>query len=147
MTIFQTKGKITTHNDKTNLIHRFDVPNGIKSLKITYSYSPKTFDDREKAVAIISKCFNDYGEQIITRPADYLPVQNLITISVDCNGKYRGAAHRQNNEQVHILSENESSPGFTKGEIEPGEWDIMLNVHSVSCDVDYQLLVEGDEEK
>lgn len=145
MTIFQAKGKITVANDKTNLIHRFDVPEGIKALKITYSYSPKTLDDREKAVAVISKCFEKYDERIITRPADYLPVKNLITLSADCNGEYRGAAHRQDNEQVHIISEDKASPGFIKGRVDALEWDIMLNVHSISCDVDYQILVEGEE--
>lgn len=146
MLIFNTKGRITTANDKTNLTHRFDVPSGIKSLKIKYHYSPKTFEDREKAVALINKCFDKYDEALIGRPADYLPVKNLITLSIDSCGVYRGAAHRHDNTQEHIISADFASPGFTKGEIEVGEWDIILNVHSVSCDVDYTIEVEGEVE-
>lgn len=144
MLIFSTKGKITTDNDKTNLIHRFDVQSGIKSLTIKYSYSPKTLENREKAVALVRSCFEKYDEQLVGKPADYLPVKNLITLSIDENGKYRGCAHRQANEQVHTLSEEAASPGFSKGKINEGEWDIVLNVHSISCDVEYTIVVEGD---
>lgn len=146
MLIFSTKGKITTANDKTNLIHRFDVPKNIRALKIKYHYSPKTLEDREKAVKIIRNCFDKYDEKIIGKPADYLPVKNLVTLSLDGCGIYRGAAHRQDDIQEHIISSDFASPGFMKGKIDAGEWDIMLNVHSVSCDVDYEIEIEGEVE-
>ncbi|MCM1286298.1 MAG: hypothetical protein NC213_08710 [Acetobacter sp.] len=145
MLIFSTKGRITTANDKTNLIHRFDVPENMKSLKIKYSYSPKILENREKAVEIIKSTYEKYDEILRGRPAEYLPVKNLITLSVDCNGRYIGAAHRQDNEQEHVISSEFSSCGFIKTEVEAGEWDIMLNVHSVSCNVDYVIEVEGEE--
>lgn len=146
MKLFEAKGRITPSNDKTNLIHRFDVPDGIGKLIINYSYSPKTLEDREKAITLIRDSFKQYGEPILGRPADYLPVKNLITLSVDCNGRYIGAAHRQANEQQHVISESFASPGFTKSGIEAGEWDIMLNVHYVGCDVEYSIIVEGEDE-
>jgi hypothetical protein len=146
MLIFNTKGKVSTINNKKNLIHRFDVPQNIKALKISYSYSPKTLENSEKAVEIIKECFDKYDEELRCRPADLLPVNNLITISVDCNGKYIGCAHRQANQQEHIISPEKSSNGFVKTTIEAGEWDIMLNVHYVACDVDYTISVEGVEE-
>lgn len=146
MLIYTVKGKITIANDKKNLIHKFDVPNGIKSLKISYSYSPKTLESREKAVEIVKNCFEKYDEQLTGKPADYLPVKNLVTLSLDENGKYRGAAHRQADKQEHIISEDFASYGFQKGKIEQGEWDIVLNVHCVCCDVDYVITVEGEVE-
>ena len=59
MLIFSTKGKITTANDKTNLIHRFDVPENLDRLIIKYSYSPKILENRERAVAVIRDCFDN----------------------------------------------------------------------------------------
>lgn len=146
MLIFSTKGRITIDNDKSNLLHRFDVPDNIKSLKINYSYSPKTVENRELAVNLVRECFDKYDEQLIGKPADYLPINNLITLSLDDNGVYRGAAHRQANEQEHIISEDYASVGFIKGKINSGEWDIMLNVHYIGCDVDYTITVEGEVE-
>lgn len=146
MEIFKTKGRITPANDKTNLIHRFDVPDEIDLLKIKFEYSPKTVENREKAIQIVKDCFEKYDEKINGRPADLLPVKNLVTISVDENGKYRGAAHRQNNKQEHIIGCSHSSPGFSKGKITSGEWDIVLNIHYAGCDIDYTVEIEGEVE-
>jgi len=145
MILLDAKGKITLHNNKTNLIHRFDVPNGLKALKISFEYSPKTLENREKAIEEVKACLEKYDEVCEGRPADYLPIKNLVTLSLDANGRYIGAAHRQSNKQEHIISADNSSVGFIKTEIEQGEWDIMLNVHSVSCDIDYKIVVEGEE--
>lgn len=145
MTILEAKGKITEANNRANLIHRFDVPEGINKLVIKYSYSPRILEDREKAVRLVKECFEKCGEKIIGRPADNLPIKNLVTLSVDENGSYRGAAHRHCDSQEHIISKDFASPGFLKGEIHQGEWDIVLNVHSVSCDVYYNITVEGEE--
>lgn len=145
MILLDAKGKITVDNNKTNLIHRFDVPSGLKALKIIYEYSPKTLENREKAIEEVKACLEKYDEVCEGRPADYLPIKNLVTLSLDANGRYIGAAHRQSNKQEHIISADSSSVGFVKTEIEQGEWDIMLNVHSVSCDVDYKIIVEGEE--
>lgn len=144
MIILQAKGKITELNK--SLVHRFDVPDGIGRLVVRFSYSPKILEDREKAIRLVKECYEKYGEKIVGRPADNLPIKNLVTISVDDNGTYRGAAHRHVDEQEHIISKDFASPGFIKGEIHSGEWDVVLTVHSVSCDVDYQITVEGDEE-
>ncbi|MDD6727905.1 MAG: hypothetical protein PUE08_01615 [Eubacteriales bacterium] len=146
MIILQKSGKITEKDDKTNIILKFAVPKGIEKIIIKYSYSPKILENREKAAELIENCYDKYGEKITGSIADDMPVKNLITISVDDNGNYRGAAHRQAHEQEHIISKDFASPGFLKGEINSGEWDIMLNVHSVSCDVDYQITVEGEKE-
>ncbi|MDD6658850.1 MAG: hypothetical protein PUE60_02105 [Eubacteriales bacterium] len=145
MILLNAKGKITLHNNKTNLIHRFDVPNGLKALKISFEYSPKTLENREKAIEEVKVCLEKYDEVFDGKPADYLPIKNLVTLSLDANGRYIGAAHRQSNKQEHIISADKSSVGFIKTEIEQGEWDIMLNVHSVSCDIDYKIIVEGEE--
>lgn len=146
MVLLQKKSKITVKDDKTNIIHKFMVPENIKALKIKYSYSPKNFEDREKAVEVIKDCFKKYDECIVGRPSDYLPVKNLVTLSVDGNGKYIGACHRQSNEQEITISSDFSTPGFIKCPVDSGEWDVVVNVHSISCDVDYTVEVEGVEE-
>lgn len=144
MLIFSTKGKITPADDKTNIVHKFTVPENTVVLKIKYQYSPKTLPDREKAVNIIHACFERYEETLQGRPADFLPVKNLVTLSLDCMGEYRGAAHRQDNIQEHIIAPGFASPGFIKAPVRAGEWDVVLNVHSISCDVEYSINIEGE---
>lgn len=144
MVIFTADGKITPANDKTNIKHEFSVPDNIKLIKIKFFYTPKTLENREKAAAAIRSCFYKYDEKLTGRPSDYLPVKNLVTISVDENKCYRGAAHRQANDQEHIIGENYASPGFIKGKIQPGEWDIELNIHCACCDINYTITIEGE---
>lgn len=144
MTLFEIRGRITPEKDKMNIKHSFAVPKGVTGLKITYSYSPKTVENENEAVEIIKKYFSDYNEKLTKDPREYLPVKNLVTISVDDADGYRGAAHRQDNDQVHIISEDFASPGFIKGKIGEGQWDIVLNVHCVKCNVDYFLKAEGE---
>lgn len=146
MLIFETAGKIKPEQDKTNIEHFFNVPEGIKQLKITYSYAPKTVENEKDAVEVIKKYFLDYNEKLTGDFTDFLPVKNLVTLSIDEGRNYRGAAHRQDGFQEHIISEDFASPGFFKGKITEGEWDIVLNVHCVKCDVDYNLKVEGEVE-
>lgn len=147
MLIFSTEGVITPADDKTNIRHVFTVPENIRALKIKYRYSPKTLEDREKAVNCVHACFRKYGEEMAGVPADFLPIKNLITLSLDCGSEYIGAAHRQSNDQEHIISADFSSPGFIKCDIRPGEWDIVLNVHCVLCDVKYTIEIEGENEE
>lgn len=146
MIIFNFEGRINTADDKTNIIHKFNVPENIKALKITYKYSPKLLDGKHAARQAVRDCFDKYGEVLKGDYDNYLPVKNLVTISVDACGRYIGAAHRQANEQEHIIGPDFSSYGFEKTKIISGEWDIVLNVHSVSTQVCYSVLVEGEAE-
>lgn len=144
MLILKAEGRITAAEDKTNIKYIFNVPEGVTALKIKYHYAPKTLEDNEKAPEIIRNCFEKYDGIIKGSPNDCLPVKNLVTLSLDGCGAYRGAAHRQDDFQEHIIGRDFASPGFIKGEIKAGEWDIVLNVHSVSCDVEYTVEIEGE---
>lgn len=145
MILLNVKGRLTPDNDKTNIYHTFTVPDGLKCIKLSFSYSPKTLSSRSKAIKKIKECFEKYNEPLVGRPNEYLPVNNLLTISVDENSNYIGAAHRQDSTQEHIISEKLSSPGFIKTEIKEGLWCVCVNVHCVCCDVDYSLVAQGVE--
>lgn len=134
ITVLKKEIKIFPEDEKTNIVLPFTVENSAKFIKITYSYSPKILEDDEKAKAIAEECLSrDAGEFKEKYPplAVYLPLKNLVTVSLDSPDGYRGAAHRHNPEQKHILSEKSASPGFFKGKITAGEWKITLNVHAV----------------
>ena len=142
MVLFQTDGKVTESDNKTNINFSFEVPKGISELKISYEYSPKTLENEREAIDRVNACIEKFGDTEYTYEI-FMPLKNLLTLSVDENGKYRGAAHRHPNKQQHVLSENYASPGFKAGKIEAGKWNIVLSVHNASCDVSYSIVVEG----
>lgn len=132
-TVLEREVKILPENNKTNIVLPFETETA-EMMKITYSYSPKNLEDGERARALIEECLkNDTGEYRSEYPdwTAYLPLKNLITLSLDAPGGYRGAAHRHDSEQVHILSEKSASAGFFKGKIIGGEWKITLSVHAI----------------
>lgn len=133
-TVMEREVTILPENNKTNIILPFTVSEAAKLMKITYSYSPKILEDSERAKLLIEECLEkDAGEFKKDYPdwEEFLPLKNLITLSLDSPEGYRGAAHRHDHEQTHILSEKDASAGFLKGEITAGEWRLTLSVHTV----------------
>lgn len=148
MIIFETAGRVLPEQDKTNIPLEFTVPEGIDKMIIDYEYSPKMLEDREKAEALLKESIEKYlGDEYKAEPRDFFPVKNLITLSLDGNGVYRGAAHRQADKQHHEISREFASPGLIKGEIHAGKWQVVLNVHCCACAVDYKIQIAGEELK
>ena len=145
MTLLEINDKITPDRDKTNIIHHFTVPQGIKKLTVAYKYSPKRVEDKELAKKAVASGMKKYGVTF-ANPERFMPVNNLVTLSFDENGRYRGACHRQQNEQTVVISEKRSTPGIINGSVEPGDWDVMLNIHYIGCAVQYSILITGEAE-
>ncbi len=122
-------------DEKTNVPLEFDLEHDAEYLKISYSYSPKRLEDEETARRKVLECLLRDApiddEEYSVDTEKYLPLLNLVTLSLDDENSYRGAAHRQANVQEHILSKDIASPGFIKGEIKKGMWQIVLNVHAL----------------
>ncbi len=144
MNLLSVKSKITPKDDKTNIMHSFEVPDGISKLRVAYEYNPKTVENREIAGNAIISGLKKYGLEVADVNS-FLPVHNLVTLSFDENGTYRGACHRQPNKQTVILSEQDSTPGILNRKICSGEWRVVLNVHYAGCDIEYSIEVEGEE--
>lgn len=144
MKLFSENGVLTPSQSKTNIRFNFDVPNGVKALRVEYKYSPKHVENMEKSVEMISRAAQKYGEEINSFD-DYIPLSNLVTLSFDdCKG-YRGACHRHPNEQSIFISEKDSTPGIINADISSGMWSVTLNVHFVGSDeVEYSISIEGE---
>ena len=143
MIIYQKEGIITRSDDKTNIKHFFDVPEGTEKIIIRYSYNPKTVEDEKLADALLLEGMERYGALELDKNS-LLPVKNLITLSFDECGKYRGACHRQSNDQTVIISDSQSTPGVINRKIESGKWDIVLNVHYAGCKINYKLEIDAE---
>lgn len=148
-TLLDTEITVLPENEKTNIILPFTVTERAGELIIDYSYSPKLLTDNEKAERLICEnLLRDAGEDAgeYTDYGKFVPLKNLITLSLDSPTGYSGAAHRQPNEQHHVIKKDFASPGFLKGEIEKGQWRLVLNVHAVVTDeVTCKIRVQAGE--
>ena len=149
-TLLEKEIILTPENEKTNILLPFIVEEESEKLRITYSYSPKELGDCERAKELIEKNLeNDtHGDRHLYPDYKvYLPLKNLVTLSLNSPSRYMGAAHRQDKDQCHIISEDFSSVGFLKGKIEKGQWTLYLNVHALvteNCICKVKIEAGGD---
>ncbi len=125
---------VLRNHSKMNIPISFQVPKGINKLVIELSYFPKELEDREENLRLIKEnLIRDAGEhwQEYTDYGEFMPLKNLITVSLDSPVGYVGAAHRQSPDQSHKISAEFASPGFDKTEIYEGEWTLTFNLHAV----------------
>lgn len=137
MLLKETQIKLTPEDEKSTQFIPFTVPEGVSKLFITYAYSPKILEDKKKSYELIKEnLIRDAGEdwQEYDDYEEFMPLKNLVTLYLRSPEGFRGAAHRQADSQHHEICESFASPGFLKGKITAGEWELCLNVHALVTD-------------
>jgi hypothetical protein len=139
-TLILAEGSLTPVCSKTHITYTFNLQKEAKRLNIDFSYAPKILEDRPKAKELICEGINEYiledqRDGFMRNWDSFLPVQNLLTISIDYYDEFRGCAHRHPNEQHIYIAENDATPGFIAGKIAPGQWKVTISAHAVVTDI------------
>jgi hypothetical protein len=150
--ILDVQGIVQPNSSKTHISYRFHLAKPGGKLWIYFAYEPKNLEDREQSRTMIFESIHTYTEpnqreRIQAKWESFLPLKNLITVSVDDPDGHRGAGHRHDPEQQLYISEQEASPGFVSGKIQEGMWHITLSLHAIvteSCR--YTLQIHQEEE-
>lgn len=153
MTIYlEVAETLTPKESKQQVLYTFKVEEPIDQLIIYFNYTPKQLDDLALAKTIIKAAlpqFMTIEQQKVISEAyleGFLPLKNLLTVSVDDPHAFRGSAHRQPPEQKLVLAMNSATPGFIPGPLHQGEWSIVISSHAVVTEeCHYSLLVVGEE--
>lgn len=144
----ETETYLNPDDEKSTRLIPFTVPEGVDKLFITYSYLPKLLEDKEKSIELIKEnLMRDAGDdwKEYTDYDEFLPLKNLVTLSLYSPEGFRGAAHRQADNQFHEIGEKFASPGFLKGCICKGEWSLRLDVHALITDLcTCKIKIEGE---
>ena len=149
MILIEKEFQVFYKDEKTNISFPFDINEDVEGLKITFSYDPKILEDDERANMLIENNIKKDAGEFAHEYSDwdeFKPLKNLITVSVDDPDTYRGCAHRQDKDQVHIIREDFSSRGFHKGKIQKGQWKVVLNLHGIVTEsINCKLKVEAGD--
>lgn len=151
-TYFTHEGKLNSSDSCKNISFSFDLKEEIQQLNISFCYEPKTLDSVEKSMEIFERCVCDYScdekDDYKKRFMESIPLNNLLTISVDDPNGFRGAAHRHPNRQHLFIRKDSASYGFIAGDVLKGKWSVTISVHSLvteSCS--YKLHVWGGNDE
>ena len=125
-----------SEQSRTTMYYPFTVSAGCEALRIRFSYAPKALADEAAADAIIDEGFERYilpedRAALGALREEVKPLVNLVTLSLDAPDGYRGAAHRHDPEQEHVVRETGSSYGFTDGPLSAGPWRVGVSAHAV----------------
>ena len=149
--ILDIEDKLYPAQSQTNVEFPFELECDMDSLTIEYAYWPKVLSDDDLARRMLHE-----GMEHCVEPQDrpqfpihsFLPLVNLVTLSVDDVEGYRGCAHRHDPEQTHVLRAEDSSPGFEDRTVMAGKWKVVINVHAVvtdPCNFKLKVTAEGGE--
>lgn len=128
----------------------FDVPEGLKEIRIKIAYSPKDFDDETASLAIVREVLKKDAWYASFEEKDlkyFLPLKNHISLSVDSPDGWLGTAHRHAPVQEHFINERESAYGFRPAPVTSGKWKITLSMNCIiTGKVTVRVIVEGSDE-
>lgn len=113
-----------------------------EALHIAFSYNPQEVP-KELALRVIEETLPQYDWEKNLQAMDFLPLQNLVTMSLAYEGEYLGCRHNKETQQEILISEKESSWGFIPQKVSSGQWEIQLNLHCVQSEVTVELMVKG----
>lgn len=113
-----------------------------EALHIAFSYNPQEVP-KELAIRVIEETLPQYDWEKNLQAMDFLPLQNLVTMSLAYEGEYLGCRHNKETQQEILISEKESSWGFIPQKVSSGQWEIQLNLHCVQSEVTVELMVKG----
>lgn len=144
MIVLDINRRLNPENRESHLNFPFSVDKIAKALIINFSFYPDLMEDQEKAVQMVKDGFMKYyGEVDEDKINNYLPIKNLLTLSIDSPKKSLGTAHRHLKIQQHKITSEKASRGFIPSEIMAGQWNITISVHSIATDyVDIKLSAE-----
>jgi hypothetical protein len=153
ITLVEAEGSISADASRSQIIYAFYVPAESRGLKAVFQYAPKLLEDPIRAKELILRSVPRYMEEphasmYMEKWERLMPLQNLLTLSLDGPDGFRGAAHRHTPQQEHWIGLNDASPGFIPGPMGNGMWRITISVHAVVTDTcRYSLQVFGEEKE
>jgi hypothetical protein len=154
MLVLDVMGRVLPEYSKTHLRIPFHLDEDCRRLRLKFEYTPKVLEDRKRSLELLQQSFDAYllpeqREPAMSQADRYLPLKNLITLSLDDPNGYRGACHRHDSVQELTLSAEQASPGLMAGTLPAGAWQATLSVHCIvtdSCDYKLQIWTEKERE-
>ncbi|TDF92307.1 hypothetical protein [Paenibacillus piri] len=136
MTLLQAEGAVTPSCSKSHITYTLHLHRDCRELHVEFAYEPKRLDDEAKSEALIRDALKRFVPAEQDRsPADnwkdYMPLQNLLTLSIDDETGFRGAGHRHDPVQHLTVTPEQASPGLVPGIFPRGQLRIMISIHCV----------------
>jgi len=144
MILFKEEKELTFKDESKHIYHPFLINNKAKALFVGFSYEPGDYDGND-CIERIVEAFSKVGSDVDSEKAKrFLPVNNLLTLSIDGPKGMIGNAHRHESEQKILISEEKAEFGFNPVAIVPGLYTICISTHCIASPLlKYKIIVES----
>ena len=117
MILFHKTWQWTPADTKNDVSFSFTCPEHTEELCLTFSFSPDALREEQACLPPIEHALEQYydGRDRNREPMEasgFLPLKNLITLSLSREGVYMGNAHRWQASQVHVLTKEKAAPAL-----------------------------------
>ena len=147
MLLLERKLTLYPRHTKTTLVFTIPLQQPLCQLEIDTHYEPKYLTDPCKLVQMTQEGAKKWGlplQSTPLNPEDCPEICNMITVSLDVNGKFCGYAHRHDPDMRSVITPQSASLGFYPMRLDPGTLRLMLPVCMVATEqVQYYLRVTG----
>ncbi|WP_248930242.1 hypothetical protein [Paenibacillus hamazuiensis] len=135
-TLLQAEGTVTPSCSKSHITYTLHLHEECRELHVEFAYEPKTLDDEEQAKPLILQgleqfILDEHRKGYEENWRDFMPLNNLLTLSFDDENGFRGAGHRHDPAQHLVIGAEQASPGLVPGIFPRGQVKVMINVHCV----------------
>lgn len=140
---------ITDADTKKHLSGDFIVDKPFERLIFECSYAPKYMDDEQKGLKMMKEALVNANYSLSKHPDEellkYMPLANHVSWSIDSPIEFVGTKHKHDPQQVLIVSNGQSTPGFKNTPIYEGRWAITASLNAVLTDkLSIHIVVSGD---
>ncbi|MGM9630485.1 hypothetical protein [Butyricicoccus sp.] len=149
MILLEQQYQWTAEDTASDVPFAFACPAGVRAIRISFSFSPGKEQSEARCKPQIedalARYYDRYSREIQPMTVEqYIPIKNLITLSLAWEGIYLGNAHRWAPQQEHLITAAQASRGFVPPERLEGSWTGMLHLHEIlSARCTGQLRIEG----
>ncbi len=129
--ILQERYQLGERHHQTHIKVPFVVAEAYEYIMIQFSYGPQIVYT-EEAKPYLEQAVLRYftpEEQTEGNWQNFLPLVNLLTLSVSQEGHYLGCYHHKAATQEIYLSAKTSSLGFERVSPTPGFWELQISLH------------------
>ncbi|KRL04605.1 hypothetical protein FD46_GL001738 [Liquorilactobacillus oeni DSM 19972] len=99
---------------------------------IEFVYGPQNVELARAKQLIAAELLSANQSATVQNVKQYLPLQNLVTISAAKDGRYLGNHHYKAPQQQILLSPAHSSLGYLKPAKISGKWQISMHQHCIA---------------
>jgi len=134
--LLNAEGIVTPAASKSHITYTVHLQRDCRELHVEFAYEPKKLEDEAQSKALIEEGLRQYIEaEHLQAYAEnwrsYLPLQNLLTLSLDDETGFRGAGHRHDPVQHLVVDADKASPGLIPGVFPRGQLRITISLHCV----------------